>query len=638
MFDAIQDRTLLVLIGASIVEIAIGIYKMKFAPVEQRDNLALVDGIAIIVAILIVVMVGSISDLQKQSQFRSLSEFGKSLAEVKVIRGKKTQHILSTSIVVGDVCMIQLGDVLPADGILIQGFNVETDESTLTGEPHAVAKDTLKDPFMLSGTNVINGVGRMLVIGTGVNSLNGRSLLALEVEPEDTPLQQKLGLIADLIAKFAVIAAVVMTLTLVIIYFSINNTASKSAYTMSQDILSLFILAITVVVVAVPEGLPLAVTLSLAHATLQMLKDSNLVRHLAACETMGNATTICSDKTGTLTMNRMTVVKGEIMDTPIDDKTTKHELLERMKALKTDSSATMTFEDTLAFVALSLNVNASADENADKNGKIVFSGPKTEIAILNTTTQLGFPYKPDRQSVDVILVESFNSNRKRMSTLVKMPVPITLKQSNSLLDAHSASVSISDSSWVFVKGASEIILGACTRFLDSSGTVQQISHGKRLKLESLIRQYASTSLRTICAAIKPFSSHEGLYPMASSPQLSSVKQLEDDYDLILVAVFGIMDPTRPEVPGAVHSCQKAGIVVRMVTGDNEATARAIARECGILSSDGIVMEGPEFRTLTQEEMDNVLPRLQVLARSSPLDKQVLVENLKRLGETVAVTG
>ncbi|KAJ3358957.1 hypothetical protein HDU91_005061 [Kappamyces sp. JEL0680] len=220
-------------------------------------------------------MIGAGSDYRKQAQFRALNDFGKSLNNVKVVRDSKAVEVLASDIVVGDVVEVETGMVVPADGILFSGFSVQVDESTMTGEPHAIEKDFVKDPFLLSGTSISNGVGKMLVIATGTNSLNGRSLLALEVEPEDTPLQQKLGRLADVIAKVAFYLAIFMVVLLIIVYF-VSNPGASSGLKISQDLLKLLILAVTIVVVAVPEGLPLAVTLSLAHATLQMLKDNNL--------------------------------------------------------------------------------------------------------------------------------------------------------------------------------------------------------------------------------------------------------------------------------------------------------------------------------------------------------------------------
>lgn len=536
---------------------------------------------------------------------------------MQIIRGGDTIEVHVDDIVVGDVICIQTGVVLPADGILFSGFNISADESTMTGEPHAVEKDVEKDPFLLSGTNVVNGIGKMMVIGTGVNSLNGRSLLALEVEPEDTPLQQKVERLADIIARIAVILAVTMVIVLLVAYFVVNPGINDS-YKISQDLLQLLIMAVTIVVVAVPEGLPLAVTLSLANATLQMLKDNNLVRNLASCETMGNATTICSDKTGTLTMNKMSVVEGILMGHKLDRKNIEsfaQQVTEGSKALKL----------ILDFVAQSLNVNSSAGESRNAAGEVVINGSKTEIAILDFWTKLGYPYQADRKRTEVVNMVPFSSERKRMTCVAKIKVDQDLQEALGLKPSD-----VADREFVFVKGASEIVLRGCSMILTNTGRIVDMTPELHEQYQKVISNYAEEALRTVCCAIKP------IYPGES--YFDSDGAIADSSDLVLVMLFGILDPLRNEVPAAVAKCQMAGITVRMVTGDSAPTARAIARGCGILSADGIIMEGPDFRKMTQEQMDETLPKLQVLARSSPLDKQILVMNLKRLGETVAVTG
>ncbi|KAH6562201.1 hypothetical protein BASA62_009342 [Batrachochytrium salamandrivorans] len=572
----------------------------------KRDNLGLVDGAAIVAAVLIV-----------------------------VVRGGETFFIPTTEILVGDVVIIQTGDIIVADGVLAEGFNVQTDESTLTGEPNSVPKDLSRDPFLLSGTKVVNGLGRMLVVATGINSLNGRSLLALEVEPEATPLQEKLGRIADMIAKFGVIAAFSMVVILLIAYFIASPISGKESFQISQDVVALFILAITIVVVAVPEGLPLAVTISLAHATLCMLKDNNLVRHLAACETMGNATTICSDKTGTLTMNKMTVVEGVLIDAAF-----KHEDIPEslQKTLQTNLSADKSAK-LVSFVCMTLNVNSTASESLNKEGVLSFTGSKTEVALLEYTRLLGVEYKTSRETVRMMAIEPFSSERKRMSCVVRAPLDMELELFLGLDSDEQSHPGATTRDWVCVKGASEIILGLCDRYVDSKGRVQPLSDQTREMFSGLISTYASNALRTIGAAVRPIDDMLDKGEKSDSSSQDEEQQcIPDDSRLIFVGLFGIQDPLRPEVPAAVASCQAAGIVVRMVTGDNIQTARAIARACGILTADGVSMEGPEFRTLGQAEMDKILPNLQVLARSSPLDKQILVNNLRRLGETVAVTG
>ncbi|KAL2914129.1 plasma membrane calcium [Polyrhizophydium stewartii] len=645
MWDALQDKTLLVLCAAAVVEMAIGVYKFKFAPEEKRDNLALIDGGAIVVAVLIVVMVGSISDFRKQNQFRQLSDFSKSLSETKVVRDAETVQVPTASLLVGDIVLIQTGDVVPADGVLIEGFQVQTDESTLTGEPISINKDLGNDPFLLSGTKVVSGVGRMIVVATGVNSLNGRSLLALEVEPEATPLQEKLGRIADMIAKFGVAAAIAMVVVLLVAYFIASPPSTKDSFAITQDVISLLILAITIVVVAVPEGLPLAVTISLAHATLRMLKDNNLVRHLAACETMGNATTICSDKTGTLTMNKMTVVQGVLLETHFEHADIPATVSAKLRGDKASAQQTAAFAKLLDLVAASLNVNSTAAETRNKDGDIAFNGSKTEVALLEFTRLLGFEYAKHRDAVKLTAIAPFSSERKRMSCIMRQPADTAFEAALGLDADEAAPADAAHRDWVCAKGASEIILGLSDRFVDGDGRVRPMTAAKRAEFAGIIDSFASQALRTIGAAIRPVPPAHAAAAAAATDASNgdgngdgAEVEIPDSERLIFVGLFGILDPLRPEVPAAVASCQSAGIVVRMVTGDNIATARAIARSCGILTADGVAMEGPVFRALPQDELDAVLPRLQVLARSSPLDKQILVNSLKRLGHTVAVTG
>ncbi|KAI9326666.1 E1-E2 ATPase-domain-containing protein [Zopfochytrium polystomum] len=293
-FEALKDKTLIVLCVAAFVDLAIGIYKSGFA--EQREPAAYVDGIAILFAVVVIVLISALNDYRKQSQFRQLSDYSRSLSKFHVIRDGKTREMPTASILVGDICQISAGDILPSDGIVIQSFNLSCDESALTGESMAVSKSPTTDPFVLSGTKVVDGIGKIVIVATGPNSVNGRLLASLEVEVEETPLQAKLGKLADAISLFGLGAALVMVLGLVILYFSIAPAVPRTTVDIVNDLVNLFIIGVTIVVVAVPEGLPLAVVLALAHATLRMLKDNNLVRHLKA------------DKTGTLTQNRMTVL------------------------------------------------------------------------------------------------------------------------------------------------------------------------------------------------------------------------------------------------------------------------------------------------------------------------------------------
>ena len=310
-----------------------------------------------------------------------------------------------------------------------------------------------------------------------------------------------------------------------------------------------------------------------------MLKDNNLVRHLYSCETMGNATVVCTDKTGTLTQNKMSVVKAIVFDKPFDIDSQK----------PTDS----TFFNLLADC---INVNSTAKESV-VNDKKEFIGSKSEIALLEFTNKLGFPYMESRKKLQVLEMIPFLSATKKMSTIV---------QNNSSIPG------LNSDTMTFVKGASEIILKECNHFV-SNGNIVEMNSDMLNTLNANISEYAQQSLRTLSIAV-------------------SVNE-----KFVFLAMFGIADPIRVQVPNAVASCLRAGVGVKMVTGDNVETAKAIATQCGIYT-DGIVMEGEEFRKLGNLEMEITVKKLQVLARSSPLDKQILVKCLKRMGETVAVTG
>lgn len=392
----------------------------------------------------------------------------------------------------------------------------------------------------------------------------------------------------------------------------------------------ILITAITVVVVAVPEGLPLAVTLALAFATTRMLKDNNLVRVLRACETMGNATTICSDKTGTLTQNKMTVVVGSLgtacrfgakASGPPEDKL-KDGDSESMEDVSMTEFASILSSEVKALLLASIAINSTAFEG-EEDGKMAFIGSKTETALLGfARDHLGMgPIAEERANATITQLIPFDSGRKCMGAVIKMP---------------------NGQYRMFIKGASEILLGKCTRILNNPAATTisdtKLTDDNIKSLNQVITTYANRSLRTIGMVYRDFPSWP---PPGARTMEDDSRQAEFDdifEDMVFLSIVGIQDPLRDGVPEAVAECQKAGVFVRMVTGDNLMTARAIAAECGIYTPGGIVMEGPKFRQLSKAQMDQIIPRLQVLARSSPEDKRILVRRLKELGETVAVTG
>lgn len=458
------------------------------------------------------------------------------------------------------------------------------------------------DPFLLSGTRVIDGTGQMLVIAVGESSFHGRMMMALQEDPGPTPLQLKLALLANAIAKTGAAIALLMFLTLTIKYIvtlSLQDGGLPEAAAIVERMLQIIIETVTVVVVAVPEGLPMAVTLALAYATIRMLQDNNLVRVLAACETMGNATSICSDKTGTLTENRMTVVKGLIAGEEYRPGATEDTVMPGL------SSSVL----TILCEAVALNSTAFETTDPSRGGK-TFIGSKTEAALLMLLQSLALDYESCRNEAIILDVFPFSSERKSMTTVVGDP-------------ADDEKVR------VYCKGASEIILERCRSRLDRTGQVESISAEDLRGLRRKITEMAEESLRTIAICMREMSREEYLNRADEGPPLEM---------MTLIALVGIEDPLRAGVAEAVATCQRAGIFVRMVTGDNVVTAQSIARKCGILMRGGVVMEGPRFRQLDDAALEDVIPRLQVIARSSPLDKQILVRKLRAMGEIVAVTG
>ncbi|KAJ9070529.1 plasma membrane calcium [Entomophthora muscae] len=442
----------------------------------------------------------------------------------------------------------------------------------------------------------------MVVIGVGINSYHGKTMMAMrEGHDEETPLQAKLDALAESIAKLGIAAALLMLLTLSIKYWisvaleTIETPTIADAFAVMVKIV---IQAITIVVVAVPEGLPMAVTLALAYATTQMIKDNNLVRVLAACETMGNATVICSDKTGTLTQNKMTVVQGVLAEKSLEGCQGPSEFKQKLP------------ETSVQTLLEAIACNSSAFEGKDENGKQTFIGSKTEVALLSFLKKMGDDYNQIRNNCNQVRVYPFASKVKSMSTIVATP--------GTTSDFR-----------VYSKGASEIVLGACTHYLDGDGKIQPIDDKARDNFDRTISRFASEALRTIALAYREVSQDDIDKMDEEEPPLN---------DLVMIGVVGIEDPLRDGVEESVRLCRKAGVYVKMITGDNIETAKAIAKKAGIYSKGGVVISGPDFRKLSPEEQVKIVPRMQVLARSSPMDKQIVVRTLQQLGEVVAMTG
>ncbi|XP_049739987.1 plasma membrane calcium-transporting ATPase 1 isoform X3 [Elephas maximus indicus] len=695
VWEALQDVTLIILEIAAIVSLGLSFYQppegnsalcgeVSLGEEEGEGETGWIEGAAILLSVVCVVLVTAFNDWSKEKQFRGLQSRIEQEQKFTVIRGGQVIQIPVADITVGDIAQVKYGDLLPADGILIQGNDLKIDESSLTGESDHVKKSLDKDPLLLSGTHVMEGSGRMVVTAVGVNSQTGiiftllgaggeeeekkdekkkekknkkqdgaienrnkakaQDGAAMEMQPlksedggdsdekdkkkanlpkkEKSVLQGKLTKLAVQIGKAGLLMSAI-TVIILVLYFVIDTFWVQKRPWLAectpiyiQYFVKFFIIGVTVLVVAVPEGLPLAVTISLAYSVKKMMKDNNLVRHLDACETMGNATAICSDKTGTLTMNRMTVVQAYINE----------------KHYKKVPEPEAIPPNILSYLVTGISVNCAYTSKIlppEKEGGLPrHVGNKTECALLGLLLDLKRDYQDVRNEIPeeaLYKVYTFNSVRKSMSTVLKN----------------------SDGSFrIFSKGASEIILKKCFKILSANGEAKVFRPRDRDDIvKTVIEPMASEGLRTMCLAFRDFP--------AGEPEPEWDNENDIVTGLTCIAVVGIEDPVRPEVPDAIKKCQRAGITVRMVTGDNINTARAIATKCGILhpGEDFLCLEGKDFNRrirnekgeIEQERIDKIWPKLRVLARSSPTDKHTLVKGIidstvSEQRQVVAVTG
>ncbi|KAI5059223.1 hypothetical protein GOP47_0025542 [Adiantum capillus-veneris] len=564
------------------------------------------DGVSIAFAVIFVILVTSISDYRQSLQFSALNE-EKSNIQIEVVRGGRRKEISIFEIVVGDIVLLNIGDQVPADGLFIDGHSLYINQSSLTGESEPVHVHR-KAPFLSSGGKVDDGHGLMVVTGVGMSTDWGQLMASLgDDTAEETPLQVRLNGVATFIGKVGTTVAVLVLCALLVFYFEgrtegRNDSGKfKSGQTSKSDIFNSVVdileTAVAILVVAVPEGLPLAVTLTLAYAMKKMIADKALVRRLSACETMGCATTICSDKTGTLTLNQMIVVKAWVgggMRDPVTELRILHEDYIRV-----------------LFEGIVQNSNGSVYVPLE-GGEPEVSGSPTEKAVLAWGLKLGMNYVSVKSETTILQVETFNSIKKRAGVAVR-PVE------SSKVHVH----------W---KGAAEIMLAESDKLLYPDNSAMPISIKERNHLLSVIEAMASESLRCIAFALMEMDVGD-----VPSDRLGEEWKLPTG-PLTLLAIVGIKDPARTEVPDAVRRCQLAGIMVRMVTGDNIMTARAIATECGILQEGNLAIEGATFRNYSPEMRAQELQKISVMARSSPSDKLLMVRALRDMGEVVAVTG
>ena len=534
-----QDPMIRILLVAAVVSLALAFVKQDF-----------IETLGIIFAIILATTVGFFFERDAARKFDVLTQLGEE-QPVKVVREGKVMEIPRCEVVVGDVVIVETGDEVPADGHLFESTDLQVDESSLTGEPITTkeslplstsqektkSEEAYPKDMLLRSSMVMGGTGRFIVSAVGDETEIGHvARQATELTGVKTPLNIQLGKLAKVISKVGIGLSLSAFFAFLIHDVLTNPLWHSNDYlSMVEVVLRYFMMAVTLIVMAVPEGLPMAVTLALALNMRRMLKSNNLVRKLQASETMGAVTVICTDKTGTLTENRMTVaassnlpLKGEV----------PHDL----------------------YKAIALNTTATHDV-----------GNPTEQALLRWLTEQGVDYQQIREENAITAREPFSTERKYMSTTV--------------------------GDTLYIKGAPEVVMDRCT-----------LTEEERKTLDQQLLEWQSHAMRTLAVA-----------------------QNEQ-----LLAIFAISDPLRKEVPAAIRQCNDAGIDVKIVTGDTVATAKEIARQCGI--DDGFTITGAEFASLTDEEALERVKDLKVMSRARPTDKQRLVSLLQQRGEVVAVTG
>jgi P-type Ca2+ transporter type 2B len=712
ILEALGDFMIQILIVAAIVQIGIGL-----SPLAQ-SNTDWIDGMAIVFAIFVVVITSAVTNYSKERKFQELKKINKNMFNVSVVRKGKTENMSCEDILVGDLVKLEYGMILPADGMLITGENVTVNESSITGESNEVSKEgllkcvnqintfpsyqeklntSIPSPLLISGTSVNSGSGWFLVLAVGKHSVKGKieEMVVISKENSVSPLEIKLGDIANDIGMFGLFSAVLtfVALTVKLVFYKYeqynfhkdgqlahdaahNHTSTNSTSTdkdspfllnpsvvfegLPKEILSILMLCVTIIVVAIPEGLPLAVTLALSFSVRKMMDDNNLVRHLNACETMGGANYILSDKTGTLTQNVMTVVSIFNNSRTIDIKqeTSSNEL----RSLITGTSHSKYIN--IIEEAITSNIDVEVNEKGEQT-----AGSKTDYSLYKLIKQLGKSYEQLKSSLRIEERIPFHSSRKRMSTLIK--------NNNNQVVVH-------------LKGAKEYILNSCSHYINEKGVSLPLINNHIDFVNDICSNFSDQTHRCIALAYKELPSLPSNFK-ETVPQKSEDVTVEYEIEqkgFTLIGIIAINDNLKPNVPESIEICNKSGIKVVMITGDNKQTAVAIAKACNIIrpheeNNNGLVLTGQEFYSfiggvkcrscnknydlcqcptnekIAEEVQQNndqvhisvqdlgvgnmttfsqIAQHLKVLARARPIDKYALVLGLKELDNVVAVTG
>mgnify|MGYP001546102488 FL=1 len=562
LLEKFRDPIIRILLLAAVLSLAIGFVHRDFT-----------ESIGIICAIILATCVGFWFEWDAQRRFRRLNRVNDDVA-VKVMRDGSIREIPRREVVVGDVVYVESGETIPADGELVEAVSLKINESTLTGEPevdktvdeaHFDPEATYPSNVVLRGTTVADGYGILVVTAVGDHTEAGRVTEQSTVQTDEpTPLDRQLTRLSQLIGRVGIALSALIFCVMLGKAIFVGDLLEKDWLTISQQVLHIFMVSVALIVMAVPEGLPMSITLSLAMSMRRMLKTNNLVRKMHACETMGAVTVICTDKTGTLTQNRMHVQE-----------------LVRYDALPEREFAEVVALNSTAFL--------------DAEGHII--GNPTEGALLEWLRGRGEDYEQLRAGARIIDRLTFSTERKYMATIIRSGV--------------------SGRQILCVKGAPEIVRAMCA----ADGTDEAVA--------ARLLDFQNHAMRTLVVAWAETAASDCLEAVAAG-------------GLHFAAVAAIQDPVREDVPAAVGQCLRAGIGVKIVTGDTPATAREIARQIGLWDdardTERNHITGADFAAASDGELLERVQELKIMSRARPLDKQRLVRLLQQRGEVVAVTG
>ena len=591
--EKFRDPLIIILLVAGALSIGISIYEYYGL---HEGAAVFFEPLGIFVAILLATGLAFFFEIKADREFAILNQVNDD-EPVQVIRNGNAIQIPKKDVVVGDIVILSTGEEIPADGQLLEAVSLQVDESSLTGEPvcakstdpaHFDKEATFPSDHVLRGTKIMEGHGIMTVTAVGDKTENGKVFEAAQIDDSvKTPLNEQLERLGRLISRASYgIAGLIVCVRMAMFFINVGD--GFDWMTFLSFFLQTIMIAVTLIVVAVPEGLPMAVTLSLAYSMRRMLKTNNLVRKMHACETMGAITVICTDKTGTLTQNRMQVYETDFGP---------------HKGGSADGGGMQEIINT------GIAVNSTAFLDVDSSGVVHTIGNPTEAALLLWLRGQGQDYEKLRESVETVSQLTFSTERKYMGTLIK--------------DGGGKYL-------LFIKGAPEIVLSKCSLAAMPEGDVPVADI--EADVRATLSRYQDMAMRTLGFAYAETDPADAETPVEKLAERG----------LVFLGVAAISDPVREDVGQAVAECRSAGIAVKIVTGDTPATAREIARQIGLWddTSDAAenIITGPEFASLTDEEAIARVQALKIMARARPMDKQRLVQLLQKKGEVVAVTG